>query len=142
MPRISRTELFAGILELVAERSTCDRKHVGAILVREGRILAIGYNGSPPGLPHCQDYGCIPGPDGGCLRTQHAEANLIAFSAKEGIITKGADIWSTLSPCLPCAKLIASAGIKTLYFKEKYRDQEGLDFLIRCNVSFSLYGPA
>ena len=120
--RISRDEMLAQMVRLVAQRSTCQRRQVGALIVREGRILATGYVGSPVGRPHCLDVGCLTGPDGGCLLTLHAESNVIAFAARHGITVNGADLWCSLTPCLPCAKLILNSGIKRLFYLERYRD--------------------
>src|SRR3954471_3069805 len=80
--RPPREELYLAIAQLLRTQSTCTRGKVGALLVRERRIIATGYNGSPPGLPHCLDVGCDIGPDGGCQRAIHAEANVLAFAAR------------------------------------------------------------
>lgn len=134
MSRITRPEMLSKIAHVVSERSTCPRKSVGAILVREGRTLSMGYNGAPSGLPHCHDEGCLTGPDGGCIRSQHAEANAIAFAARHGISTQGAELWVTLSPCYSCAKLIINAGITDVYFTEAYRLSDGIDLLKSARV--------
>lgn len=127
--RISREEMFAEIVQSVAKRSTCSRRRVGALIVRDGRILSTGYNGAPSGLPHCLDAGCIIGPDGGCIRTQHAEANAIAYAARAGISTDGAQLYTTISPCLACAKVIINAGIMEVTSLIAYRDHSGIDLL-------------
>ena len=106
----------------VATRSTCDRKHVGAVIVREKTILSTGYNGSIKGLPHCDDVGCEM-VDGHCVRTTHAEANAIVQAAKNGIQINQSEIYVTASPCYDCFKLIANAGIKIIYYYEFYRDK-------------------
>ena len=105
----------------VATRSTCDRKHVGAVIVREKTILSTGYNGSIKGLPHCDEVGCEM-VDGHCIRTTHAEANAIVQAAKNGVKINSSEIYVTASPCYNCFKLIANAGIKTIFYKEFYRD--------------------
>lgn len=138
--RISRRDMLTDIATVVSRRSTCPRKSVGAIIVREGRVLSMGYNGAPAGLPHCHDVGCLVGPDGGCTRTQHAEANAIAFAARHGIATNGAELWTTVSPCPSCAKLIINAGITDVYFMEQYRLREGLDTLVAAKVRITWVG--
>ena len=105
----------------VASRSTCDRKHVGAVIVRDKMILSTGYNGSIKGLSHCDDVGHEM-VDGHCVRTTHAEANAIVQAAKNGVEINLSEIYVTASPCYNCFKLIANAGIKTIYYKEFYRD--------------------
>lgn len=118
---------FMEIAKMVAQRSTCPRKHVGAVIVSEKHILATGYNGSLPGLPHCTEVGCMI-EDGHCVRTVHAEANAIVQAAKYGIKVRGATIYVTASPCWHCFKLIASAGIQRIVFGEFYRDERIFDF--------------
>src|SRR6476661_8644085 len=106
----------------VATRSTCDRKHVGAVIVRDKSILATGYNGSIRGLGHCDDEGHLMD-EGHCVRTVHAEANAIVAAARNGMRLDGADIYVTASPCFGCFKLIANAGIQRIAFWEFYRDE-------------------
>ena len=98
------------IARQVATRSTCPRKHVGAVIVRDRTILSTGYNGSIRGLPHCSDVGCLM-EDGHCVATVHAEANAIIQAAKNGVAIDGAEIYTTASPCWPCFKLIANSGL-------------------------------
>lgn len=112
---------FMGIARQVATRSTCDRKHVGAVVVVERRILTTGYNGSIRGLPHCDDVGHLM-VDGHCVRTVHAEANAIVQAAQNGVRLHGSTIYVTASPCFNCFKLIAAAGISRIVFGEFYRD--------------------
>ena len=120
--RLSWKDYFMNIAREVATRSTCDRKHVGAVIVREKTILSTGYNGSIKGLPHCDDVGCEM-VDGHCVRTTHAEANAIVQAAKNGIQINQSEIYVTASPCYDCFKLIANAGIKVIYYDEFYRDK-------------------
>lgn len=129
MSRISREEMFMGMAKLLAERSTCARAKVGALLVKDNRVISTGYGGAPSGEPHCLDVGCEIGPDGGCIKTVHAEAGCISYSAKEGIATKGTHLYVTLSPCLNCAKLLINAGIEKVFYLKKYRDTSGIDLL-------------
>ena len=120
--RVSWKDYFMNIAREVATRSTCDRKHVGAVIVREKTILSTGYNGSIKGLPHCDEVGCEM-VDGHCVRTTHAEANAIVQAAKNGIQINQSEIYVTASPCYDCFKLIANAGIKIIYYDEFYRDR-------------------
>jgi dCMP deaminase len=125
--RASWDEYFMNIAREVATRSTCDRKHVGAVIVRDKSILATGYNGSVRGLPHCDDEGHLM-EDGHCVRTVHAEANSIAQAARNGMRIDGADIYVTASPCWGCFRLIANAGIVKIVFGELYRDPKIFEF--------------
>ena len=120
--RVSWKDYFMNIAREVATRSTCDRKHVGAVIVREKTILSTGYNGSIKGLPHCDEVGCEM-VDGHCVRTTHAEANAIVQAAKNGIQVNQSEIYVTASPCHDCFKLIANAGINVIYYDEFYRDK-------------------
>ena len=95
----------------VATRATCDRKHVGAVLVRDRTILSTGYNGSIRGLPHCDEVGHMM-ENGHCVATVHAEANAILQAAKNGVRHRRRDLYTTASPCWPCFKLIANAGCR------------------------------
>ncbi|MBX3181316.1 MAG: dCMP deaminase family protein [Polyangiaceae bacterium] len=110
------------IARQVATRSTCERKHVGAVIVRDRMLLATGYNGSIRGLAHCDEVGHLM-EDGHCVRTVHAEANAIVQAARNGVRIDQADIYVTASPCFSCFKLIANAGIRRICFGEFYRDE-------------------
>lgn len=114
---------------VTSARGTCERASVGAVIAQDGRIVSTGYVGSPSGLPHCTDVGCLPGPSGGCDRTVHAEANAIAFAARYGIATDGATLYCTHSPCRSCAKSIINAGIVRVVYEHEYRLGEGKDLL-------------
>ncbi len=124
--RASWDEYFMNIAREVATRSTCDRKHVGAVIVRDKTILSTGYNGSVRGLPHCDEDDHMM-EDGHCVRTIHAEANAIIQAAKNGTAIDGATIYVTASPCWPCFKTIANAGIRRIVFREFYRDPRIFD---------------
>jgi dCMP deaminase len=117
---------FMQIAQVVATRATCDRKHVGALLVRDRIILSTGYNGSIRGMPHCDDAGHML-ENGHCVATIHAEANSILQAARNGVRIEGADIYTTASPCWPCFKLIANAGIRRIVYGEFYRDERIFD---------------
>ena len=125
--RGSWDEYFMRIAVEVSSRATCDRKHVGAVIVRDKMILATGYNGSMRGIEHCDDVGHLM-QDGHCVRTVHAEANAIVQAARNGIRTGEASIYVTASPCFSCFKLIANAGIARIVFGEFYRDERIFDF--------------
>lgn len=124
---------FMNIADEVATRATCDRRHVGAVIVRDKVILSTGYNGSIRGTPHCDDAGHMMefDPNRGmesCVRTVHAEANAIIQAAKNGVMIDKATIYTTASPCWPCFKLIANAGLTKIVFGELYRDERIHDF--------------
>jgi len=150
----NKHKLFTDMAALVSQQSTCCRLQVGAVLVREGRVISIGYNGVPSGQKHCDEHfkdifhknfkdkhkcyeDFIQTKDffdlHGAFSNDnelHAEQNAILFAAKNGIATQGADLYITLSPCINCAKIIITAGIKRVLFTELYdRSQEGVNFL-------------
>jgi len=127
--RPTREATFMEMANVLAERSTCDRAHVGVVIVKDNRIISTGYCGSPKGRPHCEDVGCLIGPDGGCIRTVHAEANAIAFAAKHGVSLEGSTLFTTLAPCYACSKLIINAGIIQVVYGEPYRDENGIALL-------------
>jgi dCMP deaminase len=120
--RVPWDQYFMNIAEVVASRSTCDRKFVGAVIVRDKTILSTGYNGSIRGLPHCSDVGHLMENDH-CVATIHAEANAIVQAARNGVMIDGATIYATASPCWSCFKQIANAGIKRICYGEFYRDE-------------------
>src|SRR4029453_17745973 len=131
--RVDWDNYFMAIATQVATRSTCDRKHVGAVVVREKMILATGYNGSLRGAEHCDDVGHLM-QDGHCVRTVHAEANAIVQAARNGVRTEGASIYVTASPCFACFKLIANGGIETIVLGEFYRDERIFSFSERLGL--------
>ena len=124
--RANWEQYFMNIAKEVATRSTCDRKHVGALIVRDKTILSTGYNGSIRGMPHCDDTGHMM-EDGHCVATIHAETNAILQAAKNGVMIDGGEIYITASPCWPCFKMLANAGIKKIFYGEFYRDQRIFD---------------
>ena len=119
--RVSWAEYFMNIAHEVATRSTCNRKAVGAVIVRGKTILSTGYNGSIKGADHCDDAGHEMENDH-CVRTIHAEANAIVQAARNGIRVENGAIYVTASPCYDCFKMIANAGLSTIYYAEFYRD--------------------
>jgi len=120
--RVDWHTYFMNIARQAATRATCDRKHVGAVIVRDRTILSTGYNGSIRGMPHCDDVGHLI-ENGHCVATVHAEANAILQAAKNGVRIDGSEIYTTASPCWNCFKLIANAGIRAIYYGEFYRDE-------------------
>ena len=127
--RIGWDQYFMQICAVVARRSTCLRAAVGAVIVRDRIILATGYNGSPSGLPHCTEVGCLitvsTAPDGeveeNCFRTIHAEMNAIAQAAKTGVSIQGSDIYITHSPCFHCLKVLINTGIRRVCYAKPYK---------------------
>jgi len=130
-------EYFLDLAEKVATRSTCDRLHVGAVIVKDKNIIATGYNGSASGMPHCDDVGHLL-VNGRCERTIHAEQNAIIQAAKHGTSIEGAEIYVTHSPCYTCSKFIISAGIKRVICGSLYSKDDVLGFLHEGKVDFEL----
>ena len=122
-------QYFLTITRNVAERSTCTRAKVGAVIVRDKNILATGYNGAPAGMPHCLDVGCLiytsRTPSGeneeNCFRTIHAEINAIAQAAKNGASIRDADIYITHTPCIHCVKVLINTGIRRIFYEREYK---------------------
>jgi dCMP deaminase len=139
--RASWDQYFMQIGREVATRSTCDRKHVGAVIVRDKNILATGYNGSIRGLGHCDEEGHML-EDGHCVRTIHAEANAIIQAAKNGTSIEGASIYVTASPCWGCFKMIANAGLTRIVYGEFYRDQRIFEFAQKLGIELLKVEPA
>ncbi|MFZ5813729.1 MAG: deoxycytidylate deaminase [Bacillota bacterium] len=133
MARPSWDEYFVELAQVVAKRSTCNRRSVGAVLVRDKRILTTGYNGSPPGLPHCTDEGCLM-VEGHCVRAIHAEQNAIVQAALHGIDLRGATCYVTSSPCVHCAKMLIAAGIKRIVYLDNYTEQIGVQMAQQAGV--------
>ena len=131
--RSSWDEYFMNIAREVSTRSTCDRKFVGAVIVRDRMILSTGYNGSIRGLPHCDEVGHMMENDH-CVATIHAEANAIIQAARNGVNINSATIYTTASPCWPCFKLIANAGIARICYGEFYRDERIFDFAQKLGI--------
>lgn len=126
--RPSWDEYFITLAAQVATRSTCARRAVGAVLVRDRRILATGYNGSPPGFEHCIDVGCLE-VGGHCIRTVHAEVNAIIQAALHGVSTQGATLYCTSAPCLSCTKMLIGSGIRRIVYRDPYDDPLSVEFL-------------
>ena len=139
--RISRDEMLMRTAYVISARGTCPRGKVGVVIARESRIVATGYVGSPAGQPHCTDPNteCDIGTHGGCVRTVHGEANAVAFAAREGVGTRDCDLYTTLAPCIECAKLIINAGIRRVVYHNLYRDEAGLKLLQNSKVKVSRF---
>ena len=181
-----KRRVFMQIACALAQLGTCDRKHVGAVIVRDGRCISWGFNGAPPGAPHCSENGHGWGykhppesgkvdmyelndaalnaikladrPDlipwdyageiawctdhFGCRNATHAEANALAFAAKQGISTAGGELFVTVSPCDTCSRLLIAAGIRRVYFMEEYRDLAGVELLRTAGISCVSILPA
>lgn len=140
--RASWDHYFMRIAEEVASRATCDRKHVGAVLVRDKSILATGYNGSIRGLPHCDDVGHLM-IDNHCARTVHAEANAIAQAARHGARVDGATAYVTATPCWGCFRLLVNAGIARVVYGDDYRvDEQVVQAAAALNIELVRLDPA
>lgn len=154
--RMSRDTLFSLVCLLVSQRSTCLRSQVGAVVVRDGRIVSMGYNGPISGTPPCiqpdsllddldpdnpyfftpcgKEYRARRCLGAGCTRSLHAETNAIAFAARAGVSVEGCTLYCSLSPCINCAKVIVNSGIKEFKYLEDYRDTSGLELLKKAGI--------
>lgn len=152
--RPNRDETCMAIAVVMAERSTCSRLHVGAVIARDGRVLSTGYNGAPASMPHCRhDCNCSTWAVSGkvshaancdsvasCKIAVHAEANAVAFAARHQVSTEGGTLYSTHSPCLPCAQLLINCGLREVIFGTKFRDESGLELLISAGLLVAHFG--
>jgi dCMP deaminase len=137
--------IFMNLATDLAQRSHCVKAQVGAVLAKDTRIISIGYIGPPAGTHNCDEEwpqtGCARDSKGSCSLALHAEENAILYAVKNGANLEGATLYTTLSPCLPCARLIFSAGVKHVYFDKSYAQykgltsDEGVDFLNRFGVN-------
>ncbi|NOY12943.1 MAG: cytidine deaminase [Deltaproteobacteria bacterium] len=146
MQRPSWDEYFMQITELVASRSTCMRRQVGALLVKEKNILATGYNGAPSGITHCDVTGCLrdrlkipSGERHELCRGLHAEQNAIIQAARHGINIDGAMLYCTDSPCIICSKMLINAGVSGIVFKRGYPDQLSLQMLDEAGIGYQQF---
>jgi dCMP deaminase len=142
-----------GIVDLVAQRSTCVRRRVGAVIVKDKNILATGYNGAPRGLAHCSDVGCLrdqlnipSGEKHELCRGLHAEQNAIVQAAYHGVGINGATIYTATFPCVICTKMIINAGITRVVYRESYDDKLSRDILKEARITVERFvapdGPA
>jgi len=139
--------IFMNLASDLAKRSHCVKAQVGAVLTKDTRIISIGYNGPPPGTHNCDEEwpetGCPRDARGSCSLALHAEENAILYAVKNGADLEGSTLYITLSPCLPCARIIFSSGIKKVFYKASYAEykglpnDEGVDFLNRFGVEAS-----
>ena len=146
MQRPSNDEYFMDMAKLVSSRSTCVRRRVGAVIVKEKRVLSTGYNGSPKGTRHCEELGCIreqmnipSGTRHELCRGVHAEQNAVAQAAYFGVSVKGATIYTTTHPCSMCAKILINAGIKEIVYDEGYADDLSKELLSETDVLIRKY---
>lgn len=144
--RPSWDDYFMSILDTVKERSTCVRRKVGAIIVKDKRIIATGYNGAPSGLKHCYELGCmrerlnIPsGQNHELCRGIHAEQNAIIQAAMYGVSINEATIYVTCSPCVQCAKMIINSGIKRVVYCGEYPDKLSEELLNEAGINLQKY---
>lgn len=137
--RPSWDDYFMAITKLIASRGTCDRLYAGAILVKDNRIISSGYNGSPAGLPHCNDVGHLL-EEGHCVRTIHGEHNALLQAARiGGVSTEGATMYTKYSPCIHCTKYVIGCGIKRVVMAKVYRNEAVLDMLKEAGVRVDVY---
>lgn len=133
--RISSNDMLMQMAEAAAQRGTCDRLQVGSVIEYRGRVLSMGYNGNVSRMNHCSHNDMQVDTEFstsvGCQTAVHAEANAILWAARMGVATEEASLFTTHQPCLECAKLIINAGIIRVVFKEPYRDNSGLSFLLQ-----------
>jgi dCMP deaminase len=141
MGRPSWDDYFMEVTRVVATRSTCLRRQVGAVIVKDKRILTTGYNGAPSGLSHCLDTGCLreklaipSGERQELCRGLHAEQNAIIQAGLYGTSLAGSTLYTTLAPCVTCAKMIINAGIRRVIYEQQYRDQLAMEILSDAGV--------
>lgn len=153
--RPSRNRVCMDMARAVAQRGTCSRAQVGVVIALEGRVLSTGYNGAPAGMNHCShecncdrrksplemglhaDF-CPQNSENVCKIVTHAEANAVAFAARHGVAIEGAELYTTLSPCLTCAKLVINAGIIRVWIGEAYHSQDGLVLLQNAGIDWQM----
>jgi len=141
LARLSWDEYFMQIAQLVAQRATCLRRRVGAVIVKDKRMLATGYNGAPSGLAHCFEIGCLrdklkipSGQRHELCRGLHGEQNAIIQASLYGISVKGSTIYITNQPCVICAKMLINAGVEQIVISDGYPDPLALDFLKEAGI--------
>ncbi|MCL2756928.1 MAG: cytidine/deoxycytidylate deaminase family protein [Coriobacteriia bacterium] len=139
--RPSWDEYFMDIAHMCARRTTCRRRQIGAVIVKDKRLLATGYNGVPTGIEHCLDRGCLreqlgipSGQQHELCRGLHAEQNALIQAARHGINIEGASLYSTAQPCVLCAKMLINAGITEIVYDREYPDPLALEMLNEANI--------
>jgi dCMP deaminase len=148
-PRPSWDEYFLEMARVIASRSTCLRRKVGALLVRDKRVLATGYNGAPACLPHCEEVGCrraelgmASGTGWELCRGLHGEQNAIIQGALHGVSVRGATLYCTTQPCIICAKMLINAGVERIVYEGEYADELSLEMLRDAGVELARFAPA
>lgn len=146
--RPSWDQYFMDLAEQVETRTTCLRRPVGSVIVKDRRILATGYNGVPSGLRHCSETGCLrqklgvpSGQRHEICRGLHAEQNAIIQAAKHGINIQGASIYVTTQPCVVCAKMLINAGIVEIVYKDPYPDELSMELLGESGIKLRVFKP-
>lgn len=144
-------DIYMELAVNLSRKSHCVKLKVGAVLTKDTRIVSLGYNGPPAGTHNCDeewaDVGCPRDSKGGCSLALHAEQNAILYAAKNRVTLEDATLYLTLSPCLPCARMIYSSGIKKVLFLKSYSDykgiasDEGVDFLCKFGVTVQQFTP-
>jgi dCMP deaminase len=141
MERLTREQALLMTAFLWGQRGTCERLKVGCVIAKDGRILVQGYNGAPPGLPHCPVGHGLPGPRDTDqhfpeqCQAVHAEANAISWAARNGVALEGSQLFQTHAPCLQCARMIITAGVTTVTYAIPYRLHDGVDLLLAAGVN-------
>ncbi len=137
--RPSWDDYFMAFAKIIAARGTCDRLYAGSVLVKDNRIIATGYNGSPAGLPHCDDVGHLL-EEGHCVRTIHGEHNSLLQAARQGgTSANGSTMYTKYSPCIHCAKYVIACGVKRVVVGKIYRNPQAVDMLKEAGVSVEIY---
>ena len=137
--RPSWDDYFMAVAKIVGTRSTCDRLHAGAVLVKNNRIISTGYNGSPPGLEHCDDVGHLM-EEGHCVRTIHGEHNALLQAATiPGASTDGSTMYTKYNPCIHCAKYVVAAGVTRVVLGKIYRGEKAVEYLKQAGLQVDLY---
>lgn len=149
MIKPSFADIYMELAEKLSARSHCVKAHVGAVLTKDTRIISLGYNGPPSGTHNCDiewpEVGCPRDSKGSCSLALHAEQNAILYAAKNNVSMEGATLYVTLSPCIACARVIFTTGIKKVFYKNSYAtfkglaSDEGVDFLKRFGVEVIQY---
>jgi len=148
MERPDNDTYFMEMAQLISKRSTCVRRRVGAVIVKDKRVLTTGYNGSPKGTMHCEDLGCLrvqknipSGTMHELCRGVHAEQNAVIQAAYFGISIDGGTIYTTTYPCSMCAKILINAGIKELVYDDSYPDEMSEKLFSETNITVRKHGP-
>ena len=137
--RPSWDDYFMAITKIIATRGTCNRLYAGSVLVKNNRIIATGYNGSPPGMPHCDDVGHLM-EEGHCVRTIHGEHNVLLQASRQGSTsTEGATLYTKYSPCIHCAKYIIACGVRRVVMAKIYRNSKSPEILRSAGVEVMEY---